>query len=187
MKEPERVNVMLSRARCGLIMLGSKRCLMNYKSVKGRILWTKFFQLMQCDGRAVLFGLLVQCKHHPETKRYLNNTKDFDRAADGGCDLPCVVKLKCGHVCPLKCHPGDDHVSVLCAVQHNHTCQKGHILDYFCGNGPKPCKMCAVYVRMLRQTEYAQLQMQRRQEQYLRSWKCSKDSRKYESGHDKLW
>jgi hypothetical protein len=26
MKEPERVNVMLSRARCGLIMLGSKRC-----------------------------------------------------------------------------------------------------------------------------------------------------------------
>jgi superfamily I DNA and/or RNA helicase len=59
MKEPERVNVMLSRARCGLIMLGSKRCLENCESVKGRILWTKFFQLMQCDGYAVLHGLPV--------------------------------------------------------------------------------------------------------------------------------
>jgi superfamily I DNA and/or RNA helicase len=42
MKEPERVNVILSRARCGLIMLGSKRCLESCESVKGRILWTKF-------------------------------------------------------------------------------------------------------------------------------------------------
>ena len=37
-KEHERVNVILSRARCRLIMLGSKRCLANCESVKGRIL-----------------------------------------------------------------------------------------------------------------------------------------------------
>jgi hypothetical protein len=108
-------------------MLGSKRCLENCESVKGRILWTKFFQLMQIDGRAVLPGLPFQCKHHPETKRFLNNEKYFDRAADGDCDLPCVVKLEFGHMCPQKCHPGDDHASVLCALQHNHTCQKGQI------------------------------------------------------------
>jgi superfamily I DNA and/or RNA helicase len=47
LKEPERFNVMLSRARSGLIMLGSMRCLENCESVKGRILWTKFFQLTQ--------------------------------------------------------------------------------------------------------------------------------------------
>jgi hypothetical protein len=81
-------------------MLGSKRCLENCESVKGRILWTEFFQLMQWDGRAVLPGLPVKSKHHPDTKRFVNNTKDFDRPADGGCDLPCVVKLKFGHMCP---------------------------------------------------------------------------------------
>jgi hypothetical protein len=151
MKEPEHVNPMLSRARCGLIMLGSKRCLENCESVRGRILWTKFFQLMQCDGLAVVPGLLDKCKHDPETKRFLKNAKYFDRAADGGCDLSCVVKLKFGHRCPHKCHPGDDHASVLCAVQHKHSCLQGHILDYFCGNGPKPCKMCAEYESTLRQ------------------------------------
>ncbi len=56
-------------------MLGSKRCLESCESVKGRILWTKFFQLMQCDGRAVLSRLPVQCKHHPETKQVLKNAK----------------------------------------------------------------------------------------------------------------
>ncbi len=64
MREYERVNVMLPRAWRGLIMLGSKRCLENCESVKDRILWTKFLQLVQCDGRAVLPGLPVQCKHH---------------------------------------------------------------------------------------------------------------------------
>ncbi len=38
MKEPDRINAMLSRARCGLIVLGSKRCLKSCESVKGRIL-----------------------------------------------------------------------------------------------------------------------------------------------------
>ncbi len=153
MKEPERVNVMLSRARCGLIALGSKRCLKSCESVKGRILWTKFFQLMQCDWRAVLPGLPVQCKHHHKTKRFLKNAKDFDRAANGGCDLLCAVKLKCGHKCAHKSHPGDDHARVLCTVQHKLNCPQHHILDYFCGNGLKPCKMCAEYERTLRPSE----------------------------------
>jgi hypothetical protein len=118
MKEPERVNVMLSRARCGLIMLGSKRCLERRESVKGRFLWTKFLQLMQCDGRAVLPELPVQCKHHPDTERILKSAKDFDRAADGVCDLEYSVMHKCGHMCPRECHPGDDHARVLYTVQH---------------------------------------------------------------------
>jgi hypothetical protein len=150
MKESERVNVMLFRAWCGLIMLGSKRCLENCESVKGRILWTKFFQLLQCDGRAVLPGLPVQCMHHPEIKRFLKNANDFDRAANGGCDLPCLVKLKCGHKCAHKSHRSDEHTGVLCAVQHKLQCPQGHILDYFCGNGPKPCKICEECGRTLR-------------------------------------
>ena len=89
----------------------------------------------------------------PKTKRFLKNAKDFDRAADGGCDLPCVVKLKVGHMCPRKCHPGDGHMRVVCAVQHKFNFSQGHILDYFCGNGPKPCKMCAKYECRLRQAK----------------------------------
>jgi hypothetical protein len=139
-------------------MLGSRRRLWSCKSVNGCILWTKFFQLMQCDGRAVLPGLPVQCKYHLEKKRFFKNAKDFNRAADGGCDLPCVVKLKCGHVCPKKCHPGDYHTGVLCAVQHKLNCPQDHILDYLCGNGLKPCKMCAVYEATPRQAKYARLQ-----------------------------
>ncbi|CAG2215774.1 NFX1-type zinc finger-containing protein 1 [Mytilus edulis] len=36
---------------------------------------------------------------------------DFTRAPEGGCELFCGKKLKCGHVCHLRCHPYDkDHV-----------------------------------------------------------------------------
>jgi hypothetical protein len=102
-------------------MLGSKLCLENCESVKDRITWTKFIQLMQLD---VLHGLPVQCKHYPETKRILENAIDFDRAADGGCDLRCLMMLKFGHMCPRKCHPGDDHGRALCTVRHKLNCQK---------------------------------------------------------------
>jgi hypothetical protein len=184
MKEPERANVMPFRARCGLIMLGSKRCLENCESVKGRILWTKFFQLVQCDGRAALPGLPVKCKHHLETKRFLGNAEDFERAVDGSCDLLCVVILKYGHMCPSKCHPGDEHTSVLCAVQHKLNCPQSHIFVHLCGNGPKPCKMCAEYESTLRQPERRKFKM--RLTQYLLSCDCSNDSRKYEMRHEKL-
>ncbi len=83
----------------------------------------------------------------------MKNAKDFDRATDGGCDLLCAVKLKFGRMWPHKGHSGDGHTGVLCAVQHNFQCPHGHILDYFCGNGLKPCRLCAVYESTLCQAE----------------------------------
>ncbi len=129
-------------------MLGSKRCLESCESVKGRILWTKFFQLMQFD---VLPALPVQCKHHPETKQVLKNEKNIDRAADGGRDLRCSVMVECGHRFLINATRWT--IPAYCLLQHKLNCLQGHILDYLCGNGPRPCKMCAEYESTLHQPE----------------------------------
>ncbi|PAV78660.1 hypothetical protein WR25_15467 [Diploscapter pachys] len=33
------------------------------------------------------------------------------KSGDGGCSQPCTFVLPCGHKCPRKCHPQDDHAT----------------------------------------------------------------------------
>lgn len=44
---------------------------------------------------------------HPATTIEAKRATDFEKAPDGGCNLPCQVELVCGHICSRYCHPYD--------------------------------------------------------------------------------
>lgn len=86
MFSPERLNVLLSRARNALIMIGNARTFKN--SRKGGELWRRLFDLLQ-HGKHVFEGMPVQCDRHNDRKSILSSPADFDlQCPDGGCMEP---------------------------------------------------------------------------------------------------
>ena len=83
MCSPERVNVMLSRARNALIMIGNADTFT--KSRKGGELWTKLFKMLRRGGN-IYEGLPVACFRHPDRTAIVKDPKQFDvDCPDGGC------------------------------------------------------------------------------------------------------
>lgn len=83
MAEPERLNVLLSRARDALIMIGNAETFMA--SRKGEKVWRPFLDILSQRGQ-VYNGLPVQCEQHPDQKNILGQTDDFEKhCPDGGC------------------------------------------------------------------------------------------------------
>ena len=103
LKTPNRVNVMLSRAKHGMIIVGSSQTFLqkNKNSLLGKVI-----QSLKDDN---LFGdylPLICDPHKKETKvSSINELKMY--SVDGGCDEHCNSRLPCGHTCPRKCHPDD--------------------------------------------------------------------------------
>lgn len=86
MFSPERLNVLLSRARDGLIMIGNAQTFL--KSRHAGQAWTPFLQFMKENGH-LYDGLPVQCQQHLHKKFLLKTTHDFDvECPDGGCSEP---------------------------------------------------------------------------------------------------
>ena len=86
MFSPERLNVLLSRARNSLIMIGNANTFK--KSKKGGELWRDLFDLLG-DGKHIYQGFPVKCERHPDIKTILGQLEDFDELCpDGGCSLP---------------------------------------------------------------------------------------------------
>lgn len=79
----ERLNVLLSRARDCLIMIGNMDTYMHSK--KGGDTWLPFLDSMKTKNH-LYDGLPVRCEKHPEKKFLLKVPEDFDRCCpDGGC------------------------------------------------------------------------------------------------------
>jgi hypothetical protein len=86
MFSPERLNVLLSRARNALIMIGNSQTFSMAR--KGGELWTRLFGLLKKDGH-VYGGLPVKCERHPDRIATLSHAADFDKECpDGGCKEP---------------------------------------------------------------------------------------------------
>lgn len=86
MSAPERLNVLLSRARNGLIILGNGDTFGNPR--KGTQVWKRFFELMSAD-QVISNGLPVKCERHPAAHRVLESVDDFAQfSPEGGCELP---------------------------------------------------------------------------------------------------
>ena len=86
MDSPERLNVLLSRARNGLILIGNSQTFLH--SRKGGGLWKRFFTLLE-KGQYVYQGFPVKCEKHPGQVVLLKGTSDFDdHCPDGGCTEP---------------------------------------------------------------------------------------------------
>ncbi|KZV71056.1 P-loop containing nucleoside triphosphate hydrolase protein [Peniophora sp. CONT] len=146
MFSPERLNVLLSRARDALIMIGNLDTFSN--SRKGKDLWTKLFTLLKQDGH-IYDGLPIECVRHPGRKADLALPEHFDlHAPDGGCKEPCTAILSCGiHPCPSRCHQISDHTKMKCERIMEDTCSNGHRRTWSCHEDPpvncRPCERAA--------------------------------------------
>lgn len=86
MGAPERLNVLLSRARDALIMIGNAETFLNAR--KGKDIWVRFFDLLRRGGN-VYDGFPVKCERHPERISTLQRAEDFEEECpDGGCKEP---------------------------------------------------------------------------------------------------
>jgi superfamily I DNA and/or RNA helicase len=86
MFSPERLNVLLSRARDGLIMIGNAQTFL--KSRNADQAWKPFLHFVKEKGH-LYDGLPVQCQQHPHKKFLLKTPGDFDvECPDGGCSEP---------------------------------------------------------------------------------------------------
>lgn len=86
MISPERLNVLLSRARDALIIIGNAETFMN--SRKGKDLWDRFMAFLKA-GRRIYDGFPVKCERHPLRQVLLRRPEDFDEhCPDGGCSEP---------------------------------------------------------------------------------------------------
>ena len=86
MYSPERLNVLLSRARNSMIMIGNADTFI--KSRKGGELWTKLFQMLRMDGH-IYEGLPIRCFRHPDRIAMVKDSNQFDvDCPDGGCQEP---------------------------------------------------------------------------------------------------
>ena len=74
------------------------------------------------------------CPRHPDTTIHVSTPDDFSRLApEGGCNLPCSLRLRCGHSCINKCHSRLLHDTVIC----QEPCPRSvRGCDHFC---PKLC------------------------------------------------
>jgi hypothetical protein len=183
----ERVNVLLSRARNGLIMIGNTRTFT--KSRKGGELWTRLADMLKESGN-LYDGLPVVCDRHPNRRSLLKTPDDFDRdCPDGGCSLPwyeilCYListiihetfsgtMLTCGqHACPSKCHQLTDHSKMQCDKITDKKCPNGHVQQWKCSKGSSnSCGKCE------REREVAE---KKKQEQFVLQMKRDAEEQAY--------
>ncbi|RFN55172.1 hypothetical protein FIE12Z_425 [Fusarium flagelliforme] len=137
----ERLVVLLSRARDGMVLFGNMETFM--KSKKGGEMWTQYFDALKRNG-CVFNGLPVHCERHPETSMLLKTPQDFETMCpDGGCAEPCGAALSCGkHFCNRRCHRVQDHSNVGCVEKVDRTCARGHKSKVPCGDKSKSCIAC---------------------------------------------
>jgi len=176
MSSPERLNVLLSRARNALILIGNAKTFEQSK--RGKVIWSKFFNLLK-DGSHVYDGFPVKCERHPDRRSLLRCPNDFDECPDGGCSEPCDVLLKCGvHLCPQRCHQLFDHSKMDCESAVKDKCPVGHAQSWRCAKGkPALCRACE---RERRARE------KKLEEEFLRQQKREREQEEFSSQMAKL-
>lgn len=162
MASPQRVNVLLSRARNGLIIFGNPDTFMN--SRKGKEVWVPLMDQMSKSGH-VYDGLPVVCQQHADKVALLTESVHFDSLCpDGGCAEPWSVCpfhtrtmanqgsgviLNCGvHTCPQRCHRLPDHSKMNCMAIIAWTCSKSHKMSRKCYDKVSTiCRKCEAEAR----------------------------------------
>uniref|UniRef100_A0A2C9K677 NFX1-type zinc finger-containing protein 1 n=1 Tax=Biomphalaria glabrata TaxID=6526 RepID=A0A2C9K677_BIOGL len=122
-----RVCVALSRAKKGLYVIG------NFKFLASKSkLWKNIIEIAE-EQTFIGPGLPVQCIQHPENVKIIITANDFKKRVGGGCGLPCLFLLKCGHQCQQKCHGFDlKHEKYRCIMPCTKKCDEGHLCSYRC-------------------------------------------------------
>ncbi|KAK6982097.1 NFX1-type zinc finger-containing protein 1 [Biomphalaria glabrata] len=122
-----RVCVALSRAKKGLFVIGNFQFLASKSK-----LWKNVIEIAE-KQTFIGPGLPVQCIQHPENVKIIITAEDFKKRVGGGCGLPCLFLLKCGHQCQQKCHGFDlKHEKYRCIMPCTKKCEEGHLCSYRC-------------------------------------------------------
>jgi hypothetical protein len=138
LKEEQRVNVLLSRARFGMYLVGNSSTLLQ--SPGGRSTWGPIIDMLQ-EFRQLKKGLPTVCQLHSDDDSVELCTPEEFRTLrpNGGCLRKCDFRLPCGHVCPQMCNPTDrshEYASSVChepCMRVPPKCKMGHRCT-------KPCK-----------------------------------------------
>ncbi|KAI1339484.1 P-loop containing nucleoside triphosphate hydrolase protein [Xylariaceae sp. FL0016] len=140
MSAAERLNVLITRARNCLVMVGNMDTFMKSR---GSGTWVPFFRLLKERGH-LYDGLPVKCERHPDKTAVLASPIDFDLfCPDGGCTEPCLARLNCGlHQCQRRCHRVSDHSKVACTHKMEKTCKRQHKIIVNCATRDDPCARC---------------------------------------------
>ncbi|KAG0003706.1 hypothetical protein BGZ65_001414 [Modicella reniformis] len=105
LKSTNRTNVLLSRAKHGMYLIGNVNLMERAKHG----IWPQVVSELRESDR-VGEGFPIVCKNHPEVVNVVNTPEMFQKVSpNGGCDRPCghkvVKKLpKCDHVYVTECH-----------------------------------------------------------------------------------
>ncbi|KAK0707378.1 hypothetical protein B0H67DRAFT_587383 [Lasiosphaeris hirsuta] len=110
LRTSNRINVLLSRARHGMYIIGNSK---TYSSVS---MWSDVISMLRAGGN---FGTSfeLQCPRHPNTPLRVSEPDHFVQCSpESGCILPCDKRLDCGHSCTGRCHSEMLHNVVKCLV-----------------------------------------------------------------------
>lgn len=100
LKSRNRVNVMLTRAKHGLYIIGSAETIRS--SPKAHM----FHKVLDILSSQHLVGpcIPLRCENHGK-KMFVSRPECIP--VDGGCDALCSARKSCGHMCKRRCHPDD--------------------------------------------------------------------------------
>lgn len=110
LRTPNRINVLLSRAKHGMYIIGNS---LTSRSVE---MWDSVIRILESEGN-IGSNLELACPRHPETPISVSNPNHFSRFSPegGGCTLQCKDRLSCGHPCKQKCHSEILHNAAYCS------------------------------------------------------------------------
>ncbi|KAL9633009.1 MAG: hypothetical protein Q9164_004954 [Protoblastenia rupestris] len=135
LKTSNRINVLLSRARNGMFVIG------NAHTARRIPMWDQVITILENDGNLGQ-TLALCCPRHKETQIEVSEPDDFSiLSPEGGCDRKCISRLRCGHACINKCHSEPLHDAVRCLERCqrvkkgcDHGCPKRCSLTLSCGH-----------------------------------------------------
>jgi hypothetical protein len=119
LKSSNRTNVLLSRARKGMYLIGNSQLM----AAKSKDMWAPVIDILHKRNQ-VGYGMPILCNNHPDYKYIITDPDQWERVSpDGGCYENCNMPLPCGHLCKYKCHSDDpEHIGVKC----NERCKRLH-------------------------------------------------------------
>jgi hypothetical protein len=96
-KSENRVNVLLSRAKHGLFLIGNRATLTAQQSH-----WSTVFEQLTANKQTGS-AFPVYCSKHPEIPKLIDRPEHFMLLTpNGGCERACEHRLTCGHLCTRK-------------------------------------------------------------------------------------
>jgi hypothetical protein len=108
LKTSNRINVLLSRAKHGMYIIGNST---SYKKVP---MWAGVMKILASEENLGT-KLELQCARHPNTPISVSHPDHFLQfSPESGCTLACDKRLSCGHPCTGRCHSDTLHHAVKC-------------------------------------------------------------------------